>query len=414
VAAVGVNLDFAPVADVNNNPKNPVVGTRSFGENPRLVARLTAAMIEGLQSAGVAATAKHFPGHGDTASDSHHGAPVIPHGMDRLEQIELPPFRAAIRAGVRLMMSAHIALPSLNGNVNGEGVLPATLSRSILTGLLRQKLGFDGIIVTDAMDMHALDQGPGLAAEAMAALRAGADLVLFNHALAKVEAAFPVVAQAARRGVLSAPEVERSARRILALKGWLARQKQPKLSVVGCREHRALALEVARRSVTLVRQEPRRLPVRLPRKARIGVVVPQPQDLTPADTSSYLVPELAAALRRHHPNVDEWRMPMMPRRSDVRALRERLASCDLVVVGTINATAHPGQADLVKALLEQDVPTIAVALRMPYDLKAYPAAKTYACTYSILPPAMQALAEALFGKSGFGGRLPVSLPKSLA
>jgi beta-N-acetylhexosaminidase len=370
-------------------------------------------MIEGLQSAGVAATAKHFPGHGDTASDSHHGAPILHHGMDRLEKIELPPFRAAIRSGVRAVMSAHIALPSLNGNRNGHGVLPATLSKTILTGLLRQKLRYDGLIVTDAMDMHALDQGPGLAAEAMAAIAAGADLVLFNHALPKVAAAFPIVAQAVRRGVVSAPGVQASARRILALKRWVGRQKQPALSVVGGREHGALALEVARRSVTLVREEPGRLPLRLNAKARVAVVVPRPQDLTPADTSSYLIPALAAAVRRHHARVDEIVMPMMPRASEVRALRERLRTCDLVIVGTINATAHRGQADLVNALLAQQTPTIAVALRMPYDLGAYPRVPSYACTYSILPPSMDALAEALFGRVPFVGRLPVTLPKKL-
>jgi beta-N-acetylhexosaminidase len=409
-AALGINVDFAPVADVNNNPKNPVVGTRSFGEDPRLVARLGAAMIEGLQAAGVAATAKHFPGHGDTASDSHHGAPVIPHGLDRLRAIELPPFRAAIRAGVKLMMSAHIALPRLN---DGEP-RPGTLSRSILTGLLRQDLGYDGLIVTDAMDMHALDQGPGLAAEAMAAIAAGADLLIFNHDLAKVRAAHPIVAQAARRGLLSATEIAASARRILALKRWLAGRKQPPLSVVRSRAHRDLAAEVAQRSVTLVRDHARVLPLRLPRGARIGVVVPQPEDLTPADTSSYLVPELAGAIRRHHREVVELLMPLRPKRADVAALRAKLATCDLAIVGTINASAYPGQAALVEALVRQETPTIAVALRMPYDLTAYPSVPTYACTYGILRPSMDAVADALFGRQRFVGRLPVSLPAALS
>jgi beta-N-acetylhexosaminidase len=313
------------------------------------------------------------------------------------------------------MMSAHIALPNLNGASGHKGgPTPATLSKTILTGLLRQRLGFDGLIVTDAMDMHALDQGPGLAAEAMAALDAGADLVLFNHDLAKVEAAFPVVAQAARRGLLAPAGIQASARRILALKTWVGRAKQPPLSVIGSRPHRALALEVARRSVTLVRKESGRLPLRLDRAARVAVLVPRPEDLTPADTSSYLIPTLAAAIRRHHPRVEEIVMPMAPSASEVRALRARLADCDLAVIGTINATVQRGQADLVEAVVKQGTPTIAVALRTPYDLKAYPAVKTYACTYSILPPSMEALADALFGKAAFEGRLPVSLPKNLA
>jgi len=404
-AALGINVDFAPVADVNNNPANPVVGTRSFGEQARLVSKLGAAMIAGLQSAGVAATAKHFPGHGDTASDSHHGAPILPHSMERLRRIELPPFQAAIRAGVKMIMTAHIALPSLTEGGN----VPATLSRAILTGLLRRQLKYDGIIVTDALDMHALDQGPGLAAEAMAAIDAGADLVLFNHDLSKLENAFPVIVQAARRGFLSTSEIQAASRRILVLKAWLARKKQPPLSIVGCREHRALAGEVARRSVTLVRDKARLLPLRLPKKARVLVVVPRPEDLTPADTSSYLIPSLASALRRYCPRVDELQVPMNPDASDVRAAREKASRYDIAVIGTINATA--GQADIVTATVKQGTPTIAVALRMPYDVVAYPSVATYLCTYGILPPSMDALAAAMVGRAPFSGRLPVTLPR---
>ena len=409
VAAVGVNVNFAPVCDVNNNPDNPVVGTRSFGEDPALVARLSAAMVRGIQAAGVAATAKHFPGHGDTASDSHHAAPVIPHGLDRLSRIELPPFKAAIAAGVRVIMTAHIVLPALN---EGRDV-PATLSPAILKGLLRRRLRFGGLVVSDAMDMKAIDQGAGLVVDTLAAAAAGVDLMLFNLDPAQQASAHAALIQAARRGLLPTKDVHESARRILRLKAWLKGRKQPPLDVVGSREHRALAREVAAASVTLVRDQAGRIPVRLAPEDRIAVVVPRPEDLTPADTSSYLVPALASALSRHHPRVDEFFVSMNPSPSDVRALCGTLAAYDLVVLGTINATAHPGQAALVKAVVKQGTPAIAVALRMPYDLAAYPAAPTYACTYSILPPSMDAMADALFGKTPFPGRLPVSLPKHL-
>ena len=175
--AVGANVDFAPVCDVNNNPDNPVVGTRSFGEDPKLVARLGAAMVRGIQAAGVAACAKHFPGHGDTASDSHHGTPIIPHDVRRLQRVELPPFRAAVAAGVRMVMTAHIALPALDAGLDR----PATLSPVVLRGLLRRRLGFEGVIVTDAMDMQAIDQGAGLAVDAIAAVSAGVDLLLLDR-----------------------------------------------------------------------------------------------------------------------------------------------------------------------------------------------------------------------------------------
>jgi beta-N-acetylhexosaminidase len=409
VAAVGVNVNLAPVCDVNNNPENPVVGTRSFGEDPRQVARLAAALVRGIQSAGVAACAKHFPGHGDTASDSHHAAPVIPHGLGRLSRIELPPFQAAIKAGVRLVMTAHIVLPKLSGGRD----LPATLSPDILQGLLRRRLRYRGLVVTDAMDMKAIDQGAGLIVDTMAASAAGADLMIFNLEPDQQVAAYAALVQAARRGLLAEKSVQESARRILQLKAWLKGRKQPPLEVVGCQEHRALAREVAEASVTLVRDHPKRLPVRLDADDRIAVVVPRPEDLTPADTSSYLVPALAAAVGRHHAQVDEFFVSMNPSASDVRALLETLSAYDLVILGTINATGHSGQAALVRAVVKQGTPAVAVALRMPYDLAAYPEAGTYACTYSILPPAMDALADALFGKIPFKGTLPVSLPRAL-
>jgi len=406
MAAVGVNVDFAPVCDVNNNPANPVVGTRSFGEGPALVSRLSAALIRGLQSAGVAATAKHFPGHGDTASDSHHGAPVLPHDARRVRRVELPPFRAAIKAGVRLIMTAHIVFPALNGGTS----LPATLSPDILRGLLRRKLGFDGLIVSDAMDMHAIEQGPGLVVDALAALGAGVDLLLLNHDLARVPDTYSCAIQAAHRGLLAPQEIHASARRILKLKAWLAQSKQPPLSVIGCREHRALAREVAEKSVTLVRDTAGFLPLKLQPNERIAVVVTRPEDLTPADTSSLVMPALASSMRRYHRQVDDFTVAMNPSVAEISALRAKLVKYDLLIFGTINAASYRGQANLVKAMLEKGSKVIAVALRMPYDLAAYAAAPTYICTYSILPPAMEALADALRGRIPFKGKLPVSIP----
>src|SRR5579871_1013526 len=329
VAAVGVNVDFAPVCDVNNNPSNPVVGTRSFGEDPVMVGKMSAALIRGMQSAGVAATAKHFPGHGDTASDSHHGAPVVPHDVRRIREIELPPFRAAVKAGVHLMMTAHIVMPALNGKTD----IPATLSKDILQGLLRRKLRFNGVVISDAMDMHAMEQGAGYIAETLAGMAAGLDLLIFNHELSRVTPACANVIQAAKRGLLSEQGIHDSAQRILALKNWLKRFKQPALSVVGCREHQALAHEVAQASITLVRDTARRLPIHLSSDKKVAVVVPRPEDLTPADTSSYVTPGLAAAARRYHPQIDEFFVAMNPTEAEVRSLREKLEGYDLVILG---------------------------------------------------------------------------------
>ena len=305
-------------------------------------------------------------------------------------------------------MTAHIVMPALNG---GSNELPATLSPRILRDLLRHKMQFNGVIVSDALDMHAMEQGSGYVAETMAAVAAGIDLLLFNHDLSRVEPAYSNLVQAARRELLSADEIHASARRILALKSWINRQSQEPLSVIGCKEHLQLAREVARKSVTLVRDTVRQLPLRVAPNERIAVAIPRPEDLTPADTSSYVKPVLADALRRFHPRVDEFSFGMSPAREEIGALCEQLAKYEVVILGTINATAHPGQAELVKKLIKQGTRVITVALRMPYDLAAYPAATTYICTYSILPPAMEALAEALFGQIPFAGILPVTIPK---
>jgi len=375
-----------------------------------LVARMSVALIRGLQSSGVAATVKHFPGHGDTSSDSHHNAPIVKHDAKRIRSVELVPFRAAVSSGVRLVMTAHIVMPALNG---GSNELPATLSPKILRDLLRRKMRFDGVIVSDALDMHAMEQGSGYVAETMAAVAAGIDLLLFNHDLSRIEPAYSNLAQAARRGLLSADEIHASARRILALKNWIKRQSQEPLAVIECKEYLQLAQEVARKSVTLVRDTAPLLPLRVAPNKRIAVASPRPQDLTPADTSSYVKPVLADALRRYHQRVDEFSFGMSPASEEIGTLSEQLAKYEVVILGTINATAHPGQAELVKKLIKQGTRVVTVALRMPYDLAVYPAASTYLCTYSILPPSMDALAEALFGRVPFTGSLPVSIPQKI-
>jgi beta-N-acetylhexosaminidase len=223
-----------------------------------------------------------------------------------------------------------------------------------------------------------------------------------------MEDIFLAVRQAARRGLLPQDVLMSSVERILSLKRWLAKAEQPPLEVVGCKEHQALALEIASRAVTLVRDFAACLPLRLGSQDRLAVVLPIPQDLTPADTSSYVVHTLAQMLRRYHPAVEERLIPMDPDPTEVAAVLEWARGYDRVIAGTINARQHPGQANLVNSLLEAELPTIAVALRMPGDLQTYPSVPTYLCTYSLLPPAMEALANGLFGKIPFMGKLPVN------
>ena len=404
LAAMGVNVNYAPVCDVNSNPANPVIGVRSFGEDPALVSRLCAAMVAGMQSVGVAATAKHFPGHGDTDGDSHLALPSVHHDREKLAQVDLPPFQAAIQAGVELVMSAHVAYPALDAPDR-----PATLSRAVLTDLLRQKLGFRGVVVSDAMNMEAIRQGDALWVELIAAAQAGVDLLLLMHDESIQRAAHTVLTQALRRGLLDAVAMSRSVERIAALRRKLAQLPQPSLDVVGCRAHRELAQRTAEAALTLVRNEAGLVPLRLRSDERLLVVLPQPTDLTPADTSSYERIALAEALRNYHPHVDEITVPFAPGAADIAGVLERARAYDHVIVGTLNAFGEPQQASLVQTLLAEHRSVLVVALRLPYDIRAFPHAPTYLCTYSIQPTAMAALAKGLFGALPIAGQLPVSL-----
>ena len=404
LAAMGVNVNYAPVLDLNTNPRNPSLGIRAFGDEPNLTALLGAALVEGLQSAGVAATIKHFPGKGEAAVDSHYKMPVINHSRERLDAMELPPFRAGIAAGAKLLMTGHFAIPALTGT----SAYPATVARRVMTDFARGEMGFDGVIITDALDMGAITQGAGQIIDIIAAVRAGVDLMLVMLDPDTQERLYGGLHLAHTRELLSDDDIRPSVERILALKEWAAAQPQPDLSVVGSAEHRALEVELARRSITLVRDEAGLLPLRPGADTRIAAVMPTPRDLTPADTSSTLAPHLAAALRQHHPRVDEFVTSHLPDDGEIAALREQLIGYDLLVVGTINASMQPEQAALTNELLALGIPTVTAALRTPYDLAAYPEARTHLCTYSIQPTSLDALADALFGNFAPTGRLPVS------
>jgi beta-N-acetylhexosaminidase len=256
--------------------------------------------------------------------------------------------------------------------------------------------------------MGAITQGAGQIIDVIAAARAGVDLMLVMLDAATQERLYGGLRLAYTRELIDDGHVRPSVARILALKEWVAAQPQPALSVVGCAEHRALEAELARRSITLVRDKAGLLPLRLSPDARIAAVMPTPKDLTPADTSSTIDPYLADALRACHPRVDAFVTSHLPTDNESAALRERLAGYDLLVLGTINASMQPEQAALAWELLKLDVPTVTVALRTPYDLAVYPAAQTHLCTYSIHPASLDALAAALFGEFTPTGRLPVS------
>jgi beta-N-acetylhexosaminidase len=353
----------------------------------------------------VAATLKHFPGKGEAKVDSHYAMPLIDHSRERLDAVELRPFRAAIQAGAKLVMTGHFAIPALTGSTE----LPATLSRAVMRDFVRDELGFEGIVITDALDMGAISQGAGQIVDVITAVRAEVDLLLLTNSEEVQERLYAGLQLAYSRGLIDDSHLKPSLARIMALKQWVAKTPQPLLDVVACAAHQELAQTVANRAITLVRNDAGLLPLQLESEARIAVIMPQPKDLTPADTSSFITPTLATAVRAHHPHVDEFITSHPPTAAEIAELRQKAVGYDLLIVGTLSASMDRMQAELVTVMLGTAVSTITVALRTPYDLTVYPDAQMHICTYSFLPASMRALAAALWGEIPFEGRLPVQL-----
>ena len=403
--ALGVNVNYAPVCDLATNSENPTLGIRSFGDDPAAVGGLVAATVSGLQAEGVAATLKHFPGAGEAAVDTHQELAVVEIDRDLLDSRELTPFRAGLAAGARLAMAGHFALPALTNDPS----LPASLARSVITGLLRDALHFDGLAITDALDMGALAQGAAQIVNAIKAVTAGQDLLLGTPDAELIRRLEEGLEQAEKRGLTDPRARQASAARLADVRTWLKKFDQAPLDVVGCAEHAALADELARRSVTLVRDDDHLLPLRPDAESRIAVVQPEPTDMTPADTSSYVPPLLAHAVLRRHAATDEFVVDPSPSDADITSLARGLAEYDLIVLGTVSANLLPAQAALARQILRLGRPTVTVALRTPWDLCAYPMARTHVCSFGILPPTIEALVGALFGEQPFTGRLPVAI-----
>jgi len=287
--------------------------------------------------------------------------------------------------------------------------LPSTLSRQVMHDLLRKEMGFEGLLITDALDMKAITQGENQIIDIISALCAGVDLLLLTSDTAVQERIFSGLKLAANRDLIYPDEMNRSVDRVLALKKWLEKENQPGLDIVGCLQHRQLEKSAAEKSITLVRSDPNILPIRMPGDSSIAVLMPKPADLTPADTSSFVKPVLAEEIRKFHPKVDEFLFDQQPKIQEISGLRERVEGYNLLIVGTMSANLQPEQAALVNDLGQTEIPMITVALRTPYDLGSYPKSSIHICTYGIQPATMVALAAALFGDIPFQGKLPVTI-----
>ncbi|MDQ2817011.1 MAG: beta-N-acetylhexosaminidase [Candidatus Eremiobacteraeota bacterium] len=410
LAAVGINLDFAPVADINNNPRNPVIGTRAFGEDPTAVAKHVVAAVRGLQSRGVGATAKHFPGHGDTALDSHLDLPVVRHSAARLRAIEMVPFAAAVAAGVDAIMTAHIWFPLID-----RPSVPATMSAAILRDLLREELGYEGVICTDCMRMEAVAARYPPAQAAWMALSAGADLVLFSNGAELVRQAIDGLRIALSQGRLNPADVARSLERVEALRRRLGSgARSPELGSVGSAEHGRVAYGAALRSITWLRDPQRVLPVSVGLDAKVVVVQFAGSALTPVEGRVGPATPLAQALSRGKYEISELFLGLDPAPAEYASVIEAARSATAIVAVTRRAAHNHGQARAVADLAMLNKALIVIAAREPYDAAVVPPNAAVLACYGDDEQTMQAAADVLLGDARAAGRLPVRVPSASA
>jgi beta-N-acetylhexosaminidase len=394
--AVGVNFELAPDADVNNEPRNPIILNRSFGSDPQRVAALVTAATGAFADAKLLCCVKHFPGHGATTTDSHTGLPLLDVDRARLDAVELVPFKAAISAGVPAIMSAHIRIPALDPTPD----LPVTLSRRVMTDLVRTQLGFTGLLVTDDLEMGALTQTRSESQAGFEAFAAGADYLLFRFDESAQVDAHAKLAAGMSSGALGAARVEASLRRILAVKErfGILDGTAPSGSA-GSDADRATADELARASITVLRSGG------MPLRGRIFAVAPVNPDIALIADQ----PSLAQVLAQRLPNVTTQTITLSPIQADIDRAVGLARAADVVVMGAADLFSYPQQAALAKAL-QAVKPTVLVSLRSPYDILSAPGVSGYVCAYTGREPTLRALADVLSGARAPTGTLPVEVP----
>ena len=417
LASLGINTNFAPTLDVNNNPDNPVIGVRSFSENPELTAELGTAYIEGMQGSGTIATAKHFPGHGDTEVDSHVGLPEVPYEMDRLREVELYPFQQAMNAGVDAIMSAHITFPKIDetkviSKKTGEEIsLPATLSHRILTGLIREEMNYDGLIVTDAMNMGAITEHYGTVDAAILSVKAGTDIVLMPVGL---EASRAGLLEAIASGEIKEKRIDASVKRILSLKikRGIFKEESPEpleeriakaVQTVGSPEHKAIEKTAAEKSITLVKNDDDVLPLSgLEDSAKLVVI------------GATYNQDLFNAIKSKHANTSVINLPADYQLTEPQ--KEQLREADYIIIGSHTSNvaqrlpSHPQMQRINDLIANYEAPAIAVAIRNPYDIMSYPEVDAYIAQYGFRTASFNATAAAIFGEINPSGKLPVTIP----
>jgi beta-N-acetylhexosaminidase len=407
--ALGVQQNYSPVCDVNNNPDNPIINVRSFGEDPLLVSKMSEAMIKGLQDGKVIATAKHFPGHGDTKIDSHNDLPVLNFDIDRLNQIELVPFKNAIDKNVRSVMIAHLSFPELENKPN----VPASLSENIVQGLLIDKLGFKGLVVTDALNMKGITKYFSTSQVAVMCVNAGIDLILMP---ADEEASITAIENAIGSGAITEERINRSVEKILSAKEWLGLFKNasvdesPLTSKINTSKFNELAQKIADESVTLVKDDNNALPFK---KDITHILVYNLSDGRDNINSSYFTSKITD----YYPNAEVVDINQEIGANGFSAYVDNAKSYDAVIVsvfakvkyGTGKISILPSHAELIKSLSQSVKNLVTISLGNPYLLKEFPEASSYICTYGDADVSINAVIKAIKGEIKFQGKLPVTI-----
>lgn len=399
LSALGINFNLAPDMDINSNPDNPVIGVRSFGDTPEIVSTYGAQMLRGLREGGVLCCAKHFPGHGDTDVDSHLSLPAIHKSAEALKAWELRSFEAAIAAGVPAIMTSHILFPALE-----DAHYPATMSRRIISDILRGEMGFSGLVLSDCMMMGAIAKMFGTAPGVLAAIKAGVDLVFVSHDAALAGKAIEIILEACDTGEIDAAEFGASHERILAAKAKLPKALPP-LDTVGSPAHREIVERIMREAITAVPGPDTKLPA-------LGsdplFCACYPYCATGAFNPSADDFHFALHMARHiggtgivsaiNPDADE-----------IESILRQVPGHSAIVLGTYDALTNPGQLRLREALAQTGLPMVSVALFNPYDLRDLPPGVVGLASYEYDPLALSALADVLQGNCKPQGKLPVKI-----
>lgn len=408
--AVGVHMTFGPVLDVNANPLNPIINTRSFGEDPALVSRMAAAYIRGAREEGLMTTGKHFPGHGDTETDSHIGLPIIRSDRKHLDEVDLPPFRTAVGNGIDAIMTAHIAVTG----VLGDSAPPATLSRYFMTDLLRTEMKFDGLLVTDAMTMGGVANRYGATVPLVLAVEAGADILLMPRNVAE---AINTIVKAVESGRIPQSRIDESVRRVLRAKAQAGLRSGRLVdleavdTVVNVPARSSVAARVARESITLARDERSLVPLPATAKRVLAITYASDGDLVAGRVFN-------GELRGARMDVRTAAVDSRTTDEELTALRARADSADVVIAsayvsprdGHGSVAAEGGFPQFIEDLSKSGKNVVAISFGNPYLLSAYPSVPSYMLAWGGAPVSQRAAAAALLGRSPIGGKLPISIP----